>query len=170
MSLGVRAITRGPGLKAPGWWGSSLKAKINLGWGWHCNFCQIREAQRPRETQQTVPIFSQQTRAAVVGKTAAPCLLFLASSLPRWRGSAVNGRQWDPGVQAGPLPAAVRFLKRQENVQSDGHRDRSMDPKRPANFHPRGLFRDKETNKSLSVSVLSVKRGFYFETQIKARI
>lgn len=33
MSLDVRAITRGPGLKAPGWWGSSLKAKTNLGLG-----------------------------------------------------------------------------------------------------------------------------------------
>ena len=73
-------------------------------------------------------------------------------------------------MQAGPLPVAARFLKRQENVQSDGYGDRSMDPKRQANFHPRGLFRDKETNKSLRVSVLSMKRGFYFETQIKARI
>lgn len=33
MSLDVGAITRGPGLKAPGWWGSSLKAKLNLGLG-----------------------------------------------------------------------------------------------------------------------------------------
>lgn len=33
MSLDVGAITRGPGLKAPGWWGSSLKAKTNLGLG-----------------------------------------------------------------------------------------------------------------------------------------
>lgn len=73
-------------------------------------------------------------------------------------------------MQAGPLPAAARFLKRQENVQSDGYGDRSMDPKRPVNFHPRGLFRNKETDKSLRVSIFSVKRGVYFETQIKARI
>lgn len=80
-----------------------------------------------------------------------------------------NGRQWDPGVQTGPLPAAARFLKRQENVQFDGYGDQSVDPKRPANFSSR-LLRDKETDKSLRVSIISVKISFYFETQIKARI
>lgn len=72
-------------------------------------------------------------------------------------------------MQAGPLPAAARFLKRQENVQFDSYGDQSMDPKQLANLSSR-LLRDKETDKSLRVSILSVKIGFYFETQIKARI
>lgn len=73
-------------------------------------------------------------------------------------------------MQTGPLPAAECSLKRHENVKSDGYRDRSVDSKRTANFHLRELFGDQETNKSLRVSILSVKTGFHFETEIRMRI